>query len=220
MDKYIRQRELIDKDALDRLNVEVIGCGSIGRNVAMMLASIGTNNIRLVDYDIVELLNVPTQGFFEDEVGRLKVDAVMELCSRINPEADVKIWMSEFEGFAEDKPADVVFCCVDTMSSRDEIFKACCDSGHVKLFIDGRMASEAIRMFTVDTTKDDAVTYYTGEMFSDDEASRERCTRKSTIYCSNVAAGFMVSNFSRWLRGKKFVRDLSFNLPALTGIHL
>ena len=44
------------------------------------------------------------------------------------------------------------------------------------------------------------------------EALQQGCTARSTIYCANIAAGIMVSQFTRWLRGMQLDFDIMFNL--------
>ena len=41
-----------------------------------------------------------------------------------------------------------------------------------------------------------------------------RCTARSTIYAASIAAGMMVHQFTRWLRGIPVDRDTSLNLLA------
>ena len=40
------------------------------------------------------------------------------------------------------------------------------------------------------------------------------CTAKDTIFCANIAAGWMLEQFAGWLRGLPLDADLSFNLLA------
>ena len=42
----------------------------------------------------------------------------------------------------------------------------------------------------------------------------DACTAKSTIYTANIAAGLMLHQFTRWLRGLPVERDLMLNLLA------
>ncbi len=41
-----------------------------------------------------------------------------------------------------------------------------------------------------------------------------RCTARSTIYAACVAAGLMIHQFCRWLRGQPTDADQSFNMLA------
>jgi molybdopterin-synthase adenylyltransferase len=51
-------------------------------------------------------------------------------------------------------------------------------------------------------------------LFSQTEAQAGRCTSRSTIYAASIAAGLMVHQFTRWLRGIPTDRDTSLNLLA------
>ena len=56
--------------------------------------------------------------------------------------------------------------------------------------------------------------HYSSTLFSQSEALVGRCTAKSTIYTANVAAGLMLHQFARWLRGQVMDVDVSLNLLA------
>ena len=51
-------------------------------------------------------------------------------------------------------------------------------------------------------------------LFARADAEVGRCTSRSTIYTASIAAGLMVHQFTRWLRGMPVDRDTSFNLLA------
>ena len=50
----------------------IIGCGSIGSNVAELLARYGVERITLWDFDTVEPHNIANQLFTEEDVGAPK----------------------------------------------------------------------------------------------------------------------------------------------------
>ena len=56
--------------------------------------------------------------------------------------------------------------------------------------------------------------HYPTTLFAQAEAQVGRCTSRSTIYAANIAAGMMVHQFTRWLRGIPVDRDTSVNLLA------
>ena len=55
---------------------------------------------------------------------------------------------------------------------------------------------------------------YPTTLFAQAEAQRGQCTSRGTIYTASIAAGMMVHQFSRWLRGIPVDRDISLNLLA------
>ena len=82
----------------------------------------------------------------------------------------------------------------------------------ISFFVDGRMTAEALRILCVDTQNSDICKYYSTTLFKPEEAHVGRCTAKSTIYCANIAAGFLVSNFTKWLRDIRLEKDILINL--------
>jgi sulfur carrier protein ThiS adenylyltransferase len=53
---------------------------------------------------------------------------------------------------------------------------------------------------------------YPTTLFSAEEAYQGSCTARSTIYCANVAAGIMVSQFAKYLRHLPVEPDVQLNL--------
>ena len=77
-------------------------------------------------------------------------------------------------------------------------------------FADGRMSAEVLRVLTacdIPSRK-----HYPTALFAAGEAYAGPCTAKTTIYCANIAAGFMVAQFTRWLRRLPPEADIVANL--------
>jgi sulfur carrier protein ThiS adenylyltransferase len=56
--------------------------------------------------------------------------------------------------------------------------------------------------------------HYPTTLFAQSEAQPGRCTARATIYAAGIAAGLMVHQFTRWLRGIPVAPDTSLNLLA------
>lgn len=179
--------------------------------MALQLAAIGVGYLVLIDFDTVDPENLAAQGFLEEDLGQLKVDAVGELCARINHEIVIAHEPEKFKRSVITKYGPgVVFVCVDSMSARSFIWKTCknaCD-----MLVDGRMAAEVCRVFTVRSKKDHE--HYESTLFSDEEAYEGSCTAKTTLYCANVAAGLMVSQLPKMFRGIPYDKDMQLNILA------
>ena len=102
----------------------------------------------------------------------------------------------------------MLFCCVDSIETRKLIWETV--RHKVDFFCDGRMSAEVLRVLTVSDAA--GRTHYPTTLFTASEAFRGACTAKSTIYCSGVAAGLMVGQFTKWLRGMPTEADLTLNL--------
>lgn len=204
-----RYKDLLPSDKLAALGCTVIGVGAIGRQVALQLAAMGVPKLQLIDHDVVETVNLGTQAYCADDVGRPKVHATADLAHQLNPAIEIEAIAGRYAKSQSVQTA--TFCCVDSIQTRRHIFEAVHRSAQV--FIDGRMAAEALRVLTVCDPATAA--HYKTTLFDPAEAHREGCTQRSTIYCANVAAGFMVAQLARWLRGLPPERDVSLNLLAM-----
>ena len=69
---------------------------------------------------------------------------------------------------------------------------------------------EVLRVLAAERPAADS--YYESTLFNPDEAHVGSCTARSTIYTASIAAGFMITQLARWLRGITVERDLLLNL--------
>lgn len=207
-ERDMRQRGILDPERLNSMDVAVIGVGAIGRQAALQLAAIGVNNLELYDFDHVEVVNLAAQGFFEKDLGEPKVTAVANACREINSEINVAAFNTRYTKFTKLPP--VVFCCVDSIEVRKLIWEHA--GQDADCFIDARMSAETMRVFTA--TVAGGREHYPTTLFAAEDAFVGTCTAKTTIYCANIAAGIMVSQLSKWLRGMPAEAEVGFNLLA------
>lgn len=208
IERYSQQRDIVPPDRLAQCKATVIGVGAIGRQVALQLAAIGIPWLELIDFDLVEESNLASQGYLEDDLGQHKVDATADLCQQSNHGLEVHAVKDRFRRSME--TGDVVFCCVDKIDIRRLIWEAIKD--HASFFADGRMSAEVLRVLTVCDPA--SRKHYPTTLFGAEEAYQGACTAKTTIYCANVAAGIMLAQFTKYLRGLPADPDIQFNLLA------
>lgn len=208
-ERYSRQKDIIPEERINQSQATVIGVGAIGRQVALQLAAIGIPILQIIDFDTVEESNLASQGYLQDDLTRPKVDATRELCRRINPSVEVRI---EFDRFNRRmKIGNSVFCCVDGIQTRKLIWEAVKDK--VSFFTDGRMTAEVLRVLTASDPQ--SRDYFPNTLFEPEQAFVGPCTAKTTIYCANIAAGLMLSEFTRYLRLLPVDKDIRMNLLAM-----
>src|SRR5450759_3851439 len=87
-DRDLRQRDIVPPEKLAACKITVIGVGAIGRQVAIMLATMGAESLQLFDHDAVEVVNLAPQGYFPADLGRPKVDATAALLRQVNPQME------------------------------------------------------------------------------------------------------------------------------------
>jgi sulfur carrier protein ThiS adenylyltransferase len=105
----------------------------------------------------------------------------------------------------------VVFACVDRIETRGLIWESI--RTRAALFIDGRMNAEVLRVLTSQHPASD--TYYPTTLFAPEQTHTGSCTARSTVYTASIAAGLMLGQFTRWLRGLPVDRDILLNLFSM-----
>jgi len=205
--RFVRQSDLVPGDKIKLVDISIIGVGAIGRQVAIQAAAIGVPIIHLTDFDSVEEENLAPQGFLESDMGKSKVNAVADFCSKINSSVKIIKNNKKFKN-SEFIDTSVIFCCVDSIETRKQIFNSV--GKRCQLFIDGRMAAESGRIYS--TFDDQSREKYLTKIFPPEEAFRGSCTAKSTIYNSNMMAGLMISQLTKWLRGIPLDFEISINI--------
>jgi len=208
-ERYSRQRDIVPLERLAQYQATVIGVGAIGRQVALQLAAMGIPWLQLIDFDAVEISNLASQGYLQDDLGQPKVHATASLCQQINHDLEVHTVKDRFKRSV--KTGDMVFMAVDKIEVRRVIWDAIKDK--VSFMVDGRMSAEVLRVLTAC----DPVSrqHYPSTLFSAEQAYVGACTAKTTIYCANIAAGFMVAQFAKWLRNLPMEPDVQVNLLAM-----
>jgi sulfur carrier protein ThiS adenylyltransferase len=206
--RFARQEELVPREKLAELEISVVGIGAIGRQVALQLAALGTRKLRLFDFDFVEMTNVTTQGYWARDVGLSKVEATAQAIRQIDPAIALMLVEDRFR--PQHPVGDCVFCCVDSITARAAVWRSV--ERRCECWIDGRLMGEVMRILAI--TSEDGRNYYPSTLFQQSEAQAGSCTTRGVIYTAAIAAGLMVHQFTRWLRGLPGDTDLSVNLLA------
>lgn len=140
--KYKYQKKLIDS------TVAVIGVGGASL-LATSLANMGIGKIVLVDFDIIELSNLSRQiPYFENDIGRFKIDVAKEKINSINSSVIVETFNKKIVGAKElneiIKDADIVVNGIDTpaIESARWVNYACRKNN--KVMLQGGIGSDCI----------------------------------------------------------------------------
>jgi sulfur carrier protein ThiS adenylyltransferase len=207
-DRFSRQADIVPRGRILDCKTTVIGVGAIGRQVALQLTAIGVPWLQLIDHDIVEKSNLASQGYRELDLDAAKAYATADSCVEINSSAAIYAVQERFRRSIE--IGNIVFCCVDKIETRRHIWDAVKDK--VNFFTDGRMSAEVLRIITACDEK--SRQYYPQTLFAAEQAQAGPCTAKTTIYCANIAAGFMLAQFTKYLRLLPVDPDIQVNLLA------
>lgn len=107
--------------ALKSAKVGIAGLGGLGSSVAIALARVGVNYLKLVDFDTVDPSNLNRQQYFVSDIGKFKTEALKDIISQINPFVNVKIETIKLdenninEVFSE---CEIVAECFDNQKSK------------------------------------------------------------------------------------------------------
>jgi molybdopterin/thiamine biosynthesis adenylyltransferase len=199
--------------------IHIIGCGSVGSTVAELLVRFGLTKIALYDFDGVEPQNLANQLFRQEHIGKLKVDALVDMLCEINPEVkqSVKIYPA---GYTAQRLSGYVFLCVDNIDLRREIASANEDNPYIKAMLDFRTRLTDAQHYAADWSDMKMVDDFIRSMsFTHEEAVKETPVSACNVTLSvaptiRVICSLGVANFINFTKGaglRKFIQVDAFN---------
>lgn len=219
--RLTRYYNLLPIPRLTRTPVHIVGCGAIGRQVALSLTAMGVENLILQDHDTVAGVNLGTQGWSPSQLDLKKTEALTADLKRINPEVNLLTVDTRFRngsrlGLGQ---SAAIFACVDNMDVRKQIFEAwdqhtSAPNPHYSTpFFDARMGAECCHIFSVYDPR--SAEKYAASLFPQSEAEPLPCTARATLYCAAIAANLLVAQYIQVLRGRLPDPHLTLNVPAM-----
>ena len=130
-DRYERQKRISwwDQELLKNSNILVVGAGTLGNEVCKNLALLGVGNVTVIDYDIVEEVNLSRCVLMRSEDnGQNKADVVAKRMKELNREINVtplNVDVVYEYGSANYRDFDVVLMTVDNLEARMYINRYC-----------------------------------------------------------------------------------------------
>ena len=122
----------VGRDGQQRIaagTVLLIGAGGIGCAVAAYLASSGIGNLKIADFDTIDVSNLGRQVLYSpDDVGKLKVEVAAKRLGVLNPDVRVTPISERLQGEAlisEIASSDLVLDGSDNFSTRFQVNDAC-----------------------------------------------------------------------------------------------
>jgi molybdopterin/thiamine biosynthesis adenylyltransferase len=206
-----RQSGLIPDDAVADLTVAVVGCGAIGSHTTEALTKMGVRKIRVFDDDTVDYHNLSNQGYYWDNIGYKKVEA---LSSRLSEGTGAEL-IGEYSRVDSDHvfQEKFVVSAVDNMKGRKEIFDSFMNSPTSRYLLDGRMGAMVGQAYFVDKVDIESIERYEKTLFSDEEAYQAPCTEKSTIFCAYGLSAVLCALVAQVLMGRRieYMAEIDFS---------
>lgn len=205
-----QQHELFT--AAHAMPVTVIGAGSVGSQVACMLAKIGVTDLSVWDADDVESHNIPMSAYRLKDLGVRKTFALAEIVREQSGVAITEIR----EMYAGQPLRGAVVSCVDTMEARQLIWNTAKGDPLVDILVDTRTAAEYVSVFAVNPSDPDDIAYYEYFLrYGYGDAVKPNCGYHGIVHVAAQAAIAAVANLTNWWSNgrkerhyKKLVRDL------------
>lgn len=196
--------------------IHIIGCGSVGSVVAENLARFGITRMTLYDFDTVEPRNLANQMFTQDDVGRLKVEALADMLHRINPEIDNDLAIVP-KGYTGQKLSGYVMLCVDNIDLRREIATANKSNAFIKGMFDFRTGLTDAQHYAADWKDMKMVQGFLNSMaFTHEEAKEATPVSACNVtlsVCPTVRAivALGVANFINFVKGGPLKKVISID---------
>ncbi|MBL7738450.1 MAG: ThiF family adenylyltransferase [Chitinophagaceae bacterium] len=112
----------VDPELMRRAKVVCVGVGG-ANGICESLVRSGLGKIVLIDFDRVDGSNLVTQGYYMEDIGKLKVDAVRERIRRINPAVQVEVLAGDFTT-VDDETMDHIMYGTDLLLMMTDNFHA------------------------------------------------------------------------------------------------
>lgn len=141
--RFDRQASLQNNDRRKELKVCIVWAGWIGSNSTYCLAKQWIENIKVIDFDKVEIENTGSQFYTEKHIGEYKVEALQK---QILEQTGVKIDTVKTKYKASNiKGYDIVVLALDSLDVRKQVVEGCEDK---QIILDTRMVKRISQCFS------------------------------------------------------------------------
>ena len=199
---YSRQMDFVDPFAAKALHVNVLGLGTVGSHAAVELARLGVGSFYLVDGDVIEDVNLPSQAYTTADVGKSKAQACAERVQAVSDHAAVNAEQKMLDGGEVFAPG-IVILGVDNMDARKQIvdLSLAWHPSH-PLVIDGRMAGQTLQLFAFDPSDPVQLDRWGQWWFPQAEAVQVPCGGRSVSYIGALVGSLIASHVQKHLKGE------------------
>lgn len=205
---WIRQTGIINPTKLTH-KIAIIGAGSIGGWTAMCLGKLGCQDITVMDFDNVEIHNAGSQVYKVGDEGQPKVDALKFRLDMVL-ENSIKTEQIRWSPTKDLREFDIVIAAVDNITNRGELFKHL--EGTNILYIDARMASNAIEIYPVRCSVEEDCRRYEQTLFAENEAREIPCSERSVVYNVMNVASWIARLVSAWANLEELPKAIEIDM--------
>lgn len=173
----------------------IIGAGGVGSITTVLLAKMGIRDITVFDFDTVDDVNLPSQMYGAEDLGKPKVVALQDVVSRFT---DCRI-QAVPERYENQPLTGMVIAAADCMATRKRIWEAVKLNPASELLIDARMGGQVMQILTARPCDPEDIEHYEQFLFSDEEASPVPCGAQAIAYNTFGIASMICAIVRKWL---------------------
>ena len=192
--------DTIEKPKIDR--IAIVGAGGIGSNLSAILFDYGAKrgqfdfggcDVDIYDCETVDASNLLHQNYIDEDIGKFKVDIVSEKSLGFIKPVNRFMTPKDFKNY------DIIFCCVDQMLFRKNLYEYGFEHPELTWF-DGRCSSRQIGLYH---SKIDRKAL---EKAINDSEKRTGCLleydkkNKTSHVTPQIIAGMLVQTFLNYIR--------------------
>lgn len=211
---FSRQSDIIETDRL-KCGVTIVGLGSIGSWVALALSKLGIEEIVLIDFDKVGEENLASQFYKHLDTSSLKAIVLSRHIGDFGAVKNIVSVVTSFEKVETEHYKEILICALDSLEARRTLFKWVeVHLPQVQLLIDGRMAREYMRIFTVPLLQREAVDRYKKSLYSNRQPEDVPCSERAVVYNVFCCAGLIASLVKKYLMKEDLPKELILDLKS------
>lgn len=207
-----RSEELISVEKFKNKKIHIIGCGATGSHLAIQLIKLGVEHLYLWDFDTVEEHNLTNQIWEYADISKAKIDVLAEHILKLDPFIDKKNLVKK--GKWEDQLLEgIIFCCVDSMELRKEIYEANQYNNMIEIMFDPRLGSTTGSVYTYIWNEHNINELIKLSNFKDDEMDVERSLCGTPINIGTTlqtVVNYLLINFINYLNGNTYYQQIYF----------
>lgn len=184
--------------------VIILGVGSLGSIITLVLAKLGIKNITIIDYDRIEEENISNQLYRPKDLKNKKTEAMKEIIKEYTEteikEKNMRITSGKEIKELMDKET-IIINCLDNLKTKKKVYKEIKEAGTI--LIDTRMGGELYDIRIVNLQEEEERKEY--EKSLDLITTEDPCGMKSIIY-TNFAVASEVGNIIKQINNQEKTR--------------
>lgn len=220
---YERQARILDPKIAASTHITIAGCGTVGSNAATQLVRAGFKDLHLIDMDVVEAHNLPSQAFPIEALGQNKAVALAAELHRLSDELVLEVQDFELMGGEQFKPG-ILISCVDSMEMRKLLFDMSAKGNdNISLWMDYRMGGNTLKAYAFVPTDTKRCGQYEKTLYSSDEAEPVECGGRTFAPVGALSGAFITQMVTKHLRANDnppYYTEMDFDRFDITRIGL